>query len=95
MMHNNTKDIPSYVLFGCEAVYLYKISVKHLLHATNIEFNVKPLSSVKDFIKESEKWDDYIEIEHDEYQKIRLHLKKNPEFTGEVKKSFFARLFSA
>ena len=95
MMYNNSKSILSYVLFGCEAVYLYKISIKHLLHATNIEFNVKPLSTVKEFITESEKWNDFLEIEQNDYKILKAHLKKHPEFSSEPKKGFFARLFSA
>ncbi len=48
-MSNQIEDNATYVLFGDEAVPIYKISIKHLLKTEDIDYTVGMYTSVKEF----------------------------------------------
>lgn len=78
----------TYVLFGKEAVLLYKTSANSLLNTT-VNYKVGSYTSVKDFVHESQKWDSFIEITQEEYELLKGASKnKKP-----AKKSLCKRLF--
>lgn len=72
-MENRSKETYTYVLFGREAIQLYKLSIELLLDAIHIKYKVGAYTNVKQFVNESKKWDDFMEIDKEGY----LELKKN------------------
>lgn len=78
----------TYVLFGKEAVLLYKTSVNSLLN-TNVNYKVGRYTSVKDFVHESQKWDSFIEITQEDYEMLKNKSKNEKP----RKKSLCKRLF--
>lgn len=93
-MNNSKENIATYILFGDEAISIYKISIKHLLKAEDVIYKVGKYFTVKDFFEEKDKWKSYIEIDYSDYTAIKKHLKKKPEFSKEEKKRFsFFSLF--
>jgi len=84
----------TYVLFGDEAVSIYRISIKHLLKAEDLKFTVGEYSSVKEFFIEKNKWDNYIEIDYKNYATIKSHLDRKHGINKKGKKRFsFFNLF--
>ncbi len=73
-MNNPTENIATYVLFGDEAVSIYRVSMKQLLKVHDIEYTVGEYQSVKEFFKEKDKWGNYIEIDYSDYKVIKTHL---------------------
>ncbi len=93
-MRNSTEDIATYVLFGDEAVSIYKISIKHLLKAEDINYEIGEFITVKSFFIEKNKWRNYIEIDYSDYKIIKAHLEANIKFGKKRKKRFsFFNLF--
>lgn len=81
----------TYVLFGKEAIFIYQISLDKLLRTEDIKYDIGEFSTIKKFKEESEKWDDFIEIEFEDYLKIQAHFKKKNLIQGlaNKKKSFW------
>ncbi|MCF6349284.1 MAG: hypothetical protein L3J20_13485 [Flavobacteriaceae bacterium] len=81
----------TYVLFGKEAIFIYQISLDKLLRTEDIKYDIGEFSTIKKFKEESEKWDDFIEIELEDYLKIKAHFKKKNLIQGlaNKKKSFW------
>lgn len=73
-MSNSVENNATYVLFGDEAVSIYRVSIKQLLRTNGIDYTVGEYESVKEFFKEKEKWRKYIEIDYADYHTIKLHL---------------------
>lgn len=70
-MENRRKETYTYVLFGREAIQLYKLSMELLLDAINLKYKVGAYADVKQFVNESKKWDDFMEIDKDSYEKLK------------------------
>jgi hypothetical protein len=90
-MNNLTEDIATYVLFGDEAVSIYRVSIKQLLKTNNIDYTVGEYQSVKEFFKEKDNWGNYIEIGYSDYKTIKTHLdtKLNKDKKRKKRFSFF------
>ncbi len=91
-MNNPEENIATYVLFGAEAVSIYRVSIKQLLKTNNIEYNVGEYQSVKEFFTEKEKWGNYIEIDYSDYKIIKEHL--DSKFNKSKKRAKRFSLFS-
>ena len=61
-MEKNIKEELTYVLFGAEAIQVYNISINMLLSSAHLVYKVGAYDDVKTFVDESEKWDNFIEI---------------------------------
>jgi len=93
-MSNSTEDITTYVLFGDEAVSIYRVSIKQLLKTEGINYTVGEYQSVKEFFIEKDKWDNYIEIDYSNYKTIKMHLDIKAGIIKKRKKRFtFFNLF--
>ena len=86
-MNNSEKNIATYVLFGDEAVSIYKISIHHLLTATDISYNVGKYVTVKSFFAEKDKWKKYVEISYTDYMTLKADL--HTRLAAKKKKRFF------
>jgi len=86
---NNLKDnIATYVLFGDEAVSIYKVSIKQLLKTEDINYTVGEYFSVKEFFIEKDKWRNYTEISHLDYKTIKQFLDAKLKYQKKRKKRF-------
>jgi len=71
-MENELEKEPTYVLFGNEAIKIYKMSLKLLVTSNHINYKVGAYVDVSNFVKEAQNWDDFIEITEDEYLKLKV-----------------------
>ena len=92
-MKNCSKNAPSYVLFGKEALCLHNTSLQHLLNAKNVRYSVRLFTKREDFEKEKTKWNGCVEIDYHEYLRIKSHLVKQPNFFKKIKKKFLLGIF--
>ena len=86
-----TKEI-TYVLFGKEAIKLYRLSRNTLINSIDVSFKVGAYSSVKQFVSDALQWDDFIEIPEVDYLKLSNVAAKDPQYKTR-KKSFFTKFF--
>jgi hypothetical protein len=86
-MENVNKVEPTYVLFGKEAVLIYKMSLNDLLSAHHINFKIGEYYDINTFIKETKKWDDFIEINEDDYNEINNGKSKSLINHSDTKKN--------
>jgi len=77
-MKSNLIEEPTYVLFGSEAIHIYGLSLSMLLTSTQLEYKVAAYQEVSNFVEESKKWDDFIEINEKDYILLKNHLSKSP-----------------
>lgn len=69
----------TYILFGKEAVDLYKVSLKLLLSSTSyVDYKVGAYNDVKRFMKEQKNWKVFIEIPENDYLYLKKHAFKSP-----------------
>jgi len=87
-MSKSIDDIATYVLFGDEAVSIYKVSIKQLLKAKGIDYTVGEYFSVKEFFIEKDKWRNYTEISHSDYKTIKQFLDAKLAYNKRRKKRF-------
>jgi hypothetical protein len=96
-MENELEKEPTYVLFGNEAIRIYKMSLKLLISSAHITYKVGIYSDVSKFVKDAQKWDDFVEISEDDYLKLNeSYLKSiNNEKSkrSKNKKSIISRIF--
>ncbi|PID69305.1 MAG: hypothetical protein CSA39_02660 [Flavobacteriales bacterium] len=89
-MKKENKEEPTYVLFGREAIHLYKISIDLLMDAIKVKYKVGAYNDVKQFVNESKNWDDFMEIDKADYQKL-----KNKQYYYKSKNGFsFMNMFN-
>ena len=82
----------TYVLFGKEAIKLYKLSIKTLMNSSNVSFRVGAYSSVKKFVNDTKEWDDFTEITKEDFLLLRKETVEQPKRKVR-KKSILSRLF--
>ena len=93
-----TTTQPTYVLFGKEAIELYKFSVDKLVLSNNLKYNVGAYTSVSAFIAEKNCWNDFKVISKKEYARLSKHINENKNsfmfrpFFDAIKKSFAYQL---
>lgn len=92
MMNDTEHSEITYVLFGKEAVKLYKLSPKALMNSLDVHFHVGAYSSVRKFVSDTKEWDDFIEISKDDFLRLRHMPLKQPEKRPK-KNAFFLKLF--
>lgn len=68
----------TYVMFGSEAISLYKMSLSILLASPYVEYKIGAYIDVKQFMHETQKWDSFIEITESDFKRIRKHSFKSP-----------------
>ena len=68
----------TYVMFGSEAISLYKMSLRILLSSSYVEYKIGAYIDVKQFVQETQKWDSFIEISESDFTRIRKHSFKSP-----------------
>jgi len=68
----------TYVMFGSEAISLYKMSISILLASSYVEYKIGAYVDVKQFVQETLKWDSFIEISESDFKRIRKHSFKSP-----------------
>ena len=71
-MENELEKEPTYVLFGNEAIRIFKMSLKLLVTSNHITYKVGAYVDVSKFVKEAQNWDDFIEISEDDYLKLKI-----------------------
>ncbi len=76
-MENELEKERTYVLFGNEAIRIYKMSLKLLVTSNHITYKVGAYVDVSKFVKEAQNWDDFIEITEDEYLKLKVSYVKS------------------
>jgi len=81
----------TYVLFGKEAISIYNISLIQLKITKDVKYGIGKFRNVKKFNEECERWDDFMEIDEIDYNKIQKHFKKNKLVDGlpREKKAFW------
>ncbi len=85
---------PTYVLFGKQAIELYKSSIENLVVADDLKFNVGAYTNVRAFIADKNRWNDFVIITRKEYAKLAKHIQSNKssfsfiQFLDTLKKSF-------
>lgn len=77
---------PTYVLFGKEAIELYKYSIDKLVSSNNLKYNVGAYTSISAFITDKNCWYNFKVISKKEYTKLSKHINEN-------KNSFMFRPF--
>ncbi len=82
----------TYVLFGKEAVKLYKLSLKTLINSLNVNFRVGAYSSIKKFVNDTKEWDDFVEISKEDFLTLRKLTSKKTEHKAK-KPSFLGKFF--
>ncbi|MET2983983.1 hypothetical protein [Aureibaculum conchae] len=82
-MTKNNKEELTYVLFGAEAIQIYKISLGMLLSSAHLTYKVGAYNDVKAFVDESKKWDDFIEINKSDYVTLKKKLVERPSIEGQ------------
>ena len=87
-MNNSERNIATYVLFGNEAISIYKKSIHQLLDTKGVDYKIGRYISVKKFFEEKNKWQDYAEINYLEYITIKTHLEEVIEQKKSKKFSF-------
>lgn len=96
-MENELEKGTTYVLFGNEAIRIYKMSLKLLLSSNHVRFKVGAYKDVSKFVKEAQKWDDFIEINEEDYIKLNKtylrNLNKGKAKGKKTKKTSFFRIF--
>ena len=92
-MDTSEKNIATYVLFGNEAISIYKKSINTLLDTKGIDYKIGKYISVKKFFEEKNKWEDYAEINYLEYITIKTHLEDKSQ-EKKSKKFSLSKLFS-
>ena len=96
-MENELEKGTTYVLFGNEAIRIYKMSLKLLLSSTHVRFKVGAFKDVGKFVKEAQKWDDFIEVNEEDYIKLNntylRNLNKDKTKGKRTKKTSIFRLF--
>ena len=93
-MNNTNDNIATYVLFGDEAISIYKVSIMNLLKTDGINYKVGKYFTVKSFFEEKNKWKNYTEINFSDYLSIKMHIDSSPKFHRKKKKRFsFFKLF--
>ena len=68
----------TYVMFGSEAIGLYKMSLSILLASSYVEYKIGAYIDVKQFVMETQKWDSFIEISESDFRRIKKHTFKSP-----------------
>ncbi|GEM_PF-4333995 len=84
-MEKNFIEESTYVLFGSEAIQIYNISLDLLISSDDVVYKVAAYNEVSAFVKESEKWDDFLEINEKDYLKIK-NYKSNSQTSRVVGK---------
>ncbi len=87
-MENDLEKEPTYVLFGNEAIRIYKMSLKLLLTSNHITYKVGAYKDVSKFVKDAQNWDDFIEISEDDFLKLNISYLKsiNSDKSKRIKK---------
>ncbi|RPD99622.1 hypothetical protein EGM88_03505 [Aureibaculum marinum] len=93
-MEKNNKEELTYVLFGAEAIQIYKISLDMLLSSVHLNYKVGAYNDVKTFVKESEKWDDFIEINKNDYIKLKKKGLEKPSIEHSKKNNSKPSIFN-
>ena len=78
MMKQDLEREYTYVMFGSEAISLYKMSLSILLASSYVEYKIGAYIDVKQFVQETQKWDSFIEISESDFKRIRKHSFKSP-----------------
>ena len=68
----------TYVLFGKEAIQLYDMSLNFLLSSSHVDCKVGAYNDVKKFVRESQNWNGFKEINESDYLRIKKHSLKSP-----------------
>jgi len=85
---------PTYVLFGKQAIELYKSSTDNLLQTDGLKYNVGAYTNVSAFIADKNRWNDFTVINKKDYAKLSKHIHSNKmsfsfiPFFDTLKKSF-------
>lgn len=80
----------TYVLFGKEAIKLYRLSLKTLINSLNVDFKVGAYGSVKKFVSDTREWDDFVEISKEDFLTLRRISSKKEERKPK-KRNFFSK----
>ena len=89
---------PTYVLFGKEAIELYKFSIDKLVSSKNLKYNVGAYTNISTFIADKNCWNNFKVISKKEYTKLSKHINENKNsfnfrpFFDVMKKSFAHQL---
>lgn len=94
-MENDLEKEPTYVLFGNEAIRIYKMSLKLLLTSNHITYKVGAYLDVSKFVNEAQNWDDFIEISEDDYLKLNISYLRslNSNKSKRIKKRSIFKFF--
>ncbi len=91
-MEKETTEELSYVLFGDDAIKIYKMSLKLLLSSNHIKYKVNSFDEVKSFMQEAANWDNYIEISKGEYLQL-INNQLRPDLVKRSKKKGIFKFF--
>ena len=90
MRNDIEKSEITYVLFGKEAIKLYRLSLKTLINSLDVYFKVGAYSSVKKFVSDTQEWDDFIEISKEDFLTLRKIASEKDERKLK-KRNFFSK----
>ena len=94
MMKNEIeKSDITYVLFGKEAIGLYKMSIRMLINSIEVDYKVGAYVSIKKFVDETKAWDDFLEISKQDFLLLRKVSQKTESPKKVKKASYFLNLF--
>jgi len=89
MMENSQLENTSYVLFGDDAIKIYKMSLKLLLSSRHVKYKVAAFQEVKPFMAEAANWDNYLEISKDDYLQLIQNKLLNEQPVKSKRNGFF------
>ncbi|MCK0132020.1 hypothetical protein MWU59_10975 [Flavobacteriaceae bacterium F08102] len=90
MMEDSQLENTSYVLFGDDAIKIYKMSLKLLLSSRHVNYKVGAYQEVKPFMAEAANWDNYIEIPKSDYLKLIQNKVRTEESSTSKRKGLFS-----
>ena len=85
---------PTYVLFGKQAIEIYKSSIDSLVLSKELKYNVGAYTNVSAFVADKNRWNDFTIINKKDYAKLAHHINTNKAnfsfipFFDTIRKSF-------
>lgn len=70
-MENRIEKEATYVLFGSEAIRIYKISIDLLLASSDVKYKIGAFTEIRAFVDESKKWDGFFEIDKNDFLRLK------------------------
>lgn len=75
-MESHSEEQATYVLFGNEAINIFKVSPHLLIASEDINYDVGEFYDIKTFVQATNVWDAFLEIDKAAYLKLARKKKR-------------------